>query len=91
MEKAHLRGFGVPRDTEAEVEDRRVEVLRRMSAERKLELVDDAIRTSRQLLLAGLRQRHPKESEELLERRLLGLVLGEELATRAYGPAPGAP
>ena len=57
----------------------------------ELEIVDDAIRTNRQLLWAGLVQRHPDESEARLERRLLGLVLGEELATAAYGPLDDVP
>jgi hypothetical protein len=37
------------------------------------------------LAMAGLRQRHPDESLERLRRRLLGLTLGEELATKVYG------
>jgi len=53
---------------------------------RKLEIVDDAIRTSRHLAMMGLRLRHPDDSKAMLRRRLLGLVLGEELATRVYGP-----
>ena len=51
-----------------------------------IELVDDAIRTSRHLAMMGLRSRHPGESIERLRRRLCGLVLGEELAARVYGP-----
>lgn len=73
-------------DTSADVEALRARLYREMSPARKLELVDDAIRTNRMLLWAGLEARHPGESEARLERRLLGLVLGEDLATRAYGP-----
>lgn len=61
-------------------------IYREMSPARKLAIVDDLIRTNRQLLWAGLKHRHPEETEARLERRLLGLVLGEDLATRAYGP-----
>ena len=63
-----------------------LEIYRRMPPSRKLALIADAIWTSRQLAMAGLRQRHPDESPARLRRRLLGLVLGEELATKAYGP-----
>jgi hypothetical protein len=56
-----------------------------MPAWRKLQLVDDANRTAALLAMAGLRQRHPDESLERLRRRLLGLTLGEELATKVYG------
>jgi hypothetical protein len=40
------------------------------------------------LLLAGLRDRHPQASEDQLARLLAGLLLGEELASKAYGPPP---
>lgn len=61
-------------------------IYRDMPATRKLQLVDDANRTARFLALQGLRARHPGEPIERLRRRLLGLVLGEDLACRAYGP-----
>ncbi len=63
-------------DTSAEAEAFLIDLYRRMPAWRKLELVDDAIRTSRQLALIGLRSRHPGESPQRHRRRLLGLVLG---------------
>lgn len=45
-------------------------------------------RANRLLALAGLRRRHPGASEEELRRRLADLILGPELARRAYGPLP---
>ena len=41
---------------------------------------------ARNLALAGLRRRHLGASEAELTRHLADLVLGEELAARAYGP-----
>jgi len=73
-------------DTSPEIERRRIEGLRAMPAWRKLALVDDMNRTLAALALAGLRQRHPQDSEARLRRRLADLILGEELAARAYGP-----
>ena len=73
-------------DTDPEVRERRIEIYRAMSPARKLELVNDAIRTNRALLWAGLSYRYPHESEKRRERRLLGIVVGEELAVEAYGP-----
>ena len=73
-------------DTSADAEAEMLRIYRDMPVWRKLELVDDAIRTSRQLAMAGLRSRHPDESLEKLRRRLLGLVLGEEMAAEIYGP-----
>lgn len=74
-------------DTSPEIEDLLVDIYRRMPPWRKIELVDDANRTARQLAWAGLHSRHPGESRARLRRRLLDLVLGEELALAAYGPA----
>jgi len=73
-------------DTDPAAEKVLIEILRRMPAWRKVELIDDAIQTSRALALAGLRRRHPQAGPAELRRRFLGLWLGEELATRIYGP-----
>lgn len=77
----------IPSDTRSEVEDLLVDLYRRMPSWRKIELVEDANRTARQLAWAGLHSRHPGESEARLRRRLLDLVLGEETANKIYGPA----
>jgi len=63
-----------------------IDIYRRMPAWRKVELVDDANRTARLLAFSGIRSRYPDEPLGRSRRRLLGLVLGEELASRIYGP-----
>ncbi len=73
-------------DTPREIEQFQIEHFRRMSAQRKLELVGDLNRAVRELALAGLRQRHPQDTPKQLRRRLADLLLGPELAERAYGP-----
>jgi len=57
------------RDTTPEAEAVQIEIYRRMSPGRKLELVEEANRTGRALALAGLRQRHPTAGPEELFRR----------------------
>jgi hypothetical protein len=80
------------RDTSSDAEAVQVEIYRRMTARRKLELVEEANRTTRDLALAGLRSRHPEAGPEELFRRLMDLMLGEELAAEVYGPLrAGAP
>lgn len=74
------------RDTSPDAEAVQIEIYRRMSASRKLELVEEANRTARELALAGLRRRHPEAGPEELFRRLMDLLLGEDLAAKAYGP-----
>lgn len=49
-------------------------------------MVEDANRTARLLAMAGLRERHQEDSEARLRRRLADLLLGPELAEKAYGP-----
>ena len=57
-----------------------------MPAGRKIRLVFDAIELNRDLLMAGIRSRHPEASPEEVRRRLFDLTLGPELAERVYGP-----
>jgi hypothetical protein len=78
------------RDTDPKAEAVQIEIYRRMPAWRKVELVADAIETSRLLALAGLRGRFPEAGEEEIRRRFMDLTLGEELAAKAYGPPPYA-
>ena len=73
-------------DTHPEAEEIVLSIYRRMPVWRKVELVDDAIRTSRLLAMIGLRSRHPGEPLSKLRRRLAGLVLGDETAAKVYGP-----
>jgi hypothetical protein len=74
------------RDTDPRAEAVQIEILRRMPSWRKVQLLDDAIQTGRALALAGLRARHPEATPEEIQRRLMDLLLGEELARRVYGP-----
>jgi hypothetical protein len=74
------------RDTDPQAEAVQLEIYRRMPSWRKFQLVNDAILTSRQLALAGLRSRHPEAGPEELKRRLMDLLHGEELARKIWGP-----
>ena len=76
------------RDTPAEIERLQIDQLREMPAARKLALVGEMNRTVRTMALAGLRQRHPGETPDQHQRRLASLLLGPDLAARAYGPLP---
>ena len=48
-------------------------------------MVDQLNQTVKLLMLSGLRQRYPHENEARINRRLAGLLLGEELASKVYG------
>ena len=77
-------------DTHPDVERLQIERLREMPPWRKLVLMAEMSESVRTLALAGLRQRHPGDTPAQLRRRLADLLLGPELAARAYGPAPPA-
>lgn len=71
-------------DTSPDAERVLIELLRRMPAWRKLQIVSEMSQTVRTLALLGLRQRFPHATETELRRRLADLVLGKELAARVY-------
>jgi hypothetical protein len=75
-------------DTPPEIERLQIERLRQMPPWRKMELMAGMSQTVRTLALAGLRQRHPDDTPAQRRRRLADLLLGPELASRAYGPPP---
>jgi len=73
-------------DTAPDAERVLIELLRRAPVERKLELLGQMNAAARQLALQGLRARNPDATEAQLQRHLADLLLGPELAARAYGP-----
>jgi hypothetical protein len=78
-------------DTSTDAERVQIEILRSMPSWRKLRLWNDLNMGMRQVALSGLRERFPNASSEELRRRLATLLLGPELATKAYGPEPEPP
>jgi hypothetical protein len=73
-------------DTSPEAEKVLIGLLRQASPMRKLEMLGEMNAAARLLALAGLRARHPEATEAQLRRYLADLLLGPELAARAYGP-----
>ena len=73
-------------DTAPQAERVLMRLMRDAPAWRKLELVAEMNAAVRLLALSGLRQRYPQATPEELSRRLADILLGPELAARAYGP-----
>ena len=78
-------------DTSVEAAEVQSRLLCAMSPSRKVKLVEDANRTARRLALAGIKLRFPGASTEQIDRLMMDLILGAELAERVYGPGPGMP
>ncbi len=72
-------------DTHPEMETLQLELLRGAPAWKKLAMLAQLNESGRMLALSGLRQRYPEADQAELRRRLAGLLLGEELATKIYG------
>lgn len=77
-------------DTRPEIERLQIEKMRQAPAWRKLAMVGQLNETVRSLAMSGLRLRNPRASTEALRRMLADLLLGEDLATRVYGPVPNS-
>jgi negative regulator of sigma E activity len=75
-------------ETQPDIERMQVERLRQMPAWRKMALMAEMTESVRTLALAGLRHRYPTDTPTQRRRRLADLLLGPELAARAYGPSP---
>lgn len=73
-------------DTSPEAEAVLIQLLRQAPPWRKLEMVDQLNQSVKLLALSGLRQRYPQDDDEHIRRRLADLLLGEQLALKAYGP-----
>jgi hypothetical protein len=75
-------------DTDPAAERVLIELWRNATPAQKMSVVLSANQLARDLALTGLRERHPQDSSAQLRRRLADLLLGKELAAKAYGPIP---
>lgn len=72
-------------DTHPKIESLQIQFWRQASPTQKMHMLAQLNASARTLALAGLRTRYPQAGEAELRRRLAGLLLGEELARKAYG------
>lgn len=77
-------------DTHPKMEALQFELWRSASPTRKMQMLAQLNQSARILALAGLRSQYPQISDDELHRRLAGLLLGEEIACKVYGPLPNA-
>lgn len=73
-------------DTHPKIEHIQLELMRQAPVWKKLNMVGQMYQTTKLLSLSGLRHRYPEASDAQLRRRLADLLLGPELAAKAYGP-----
>lgn len=75
------------RDTAPEIERQQTESWRAMSAAQKADLVTGLTRAAYELAAAGVRHRYPDATPHEQFLRLAVVVLGRDLACRAYPEA----
>jgi len=73
-----------PLDTSPEVERIQNEIFRKMTPARRLQLAIELTQTSRKLLAAGVRQRHPEYNDEQVRLAAIRLTIPEKLFIAAY-------
>ena len=76
-------------DTTVDVEQRQVDLWRRLSPAERLQMVSDTSRAVTMLALAGIRLRHPQASERECFLRLAAIRLGVAAVRRIYPDAVG--
>jgi len=81
-----LRKYSMLTDTSPQIEQLQLDLLRNAPSWKKADMWAQMVQTAKLLALRGVKARHPKASENEINRRLAGLLLGEELAEKVYGP-----
>lgn len=66
-------------DTTPEAHKRQVEILRKLSPERKALMAMELTDNIRQIAVEGIRSRHPEFNEKQIMRELLRMIVGDEL------------
>jgi len=72
-------------DTHPKMEALQIQLWQQATPTRKMHMLAQLNASARLLALAGLRSQYPQADEDEIRRRLAGLVLGEELASKVYG------
>jgi hypothetical protein len=72
------------RDTSAEVEQRQIDRWRQMSPAEKAGLITALTRAAHEMAVAGIRHRYPAATPREHALRLAILLLGRDLARKAY-------
>lgn len=76
-------------DTSPEMEKLQIEILRKMSPEMRLNLAIQLFETEKNLLMEGIRSRHPEYNEEEIRLALLRILLGDEQFEIVYPQGKG--
>jgi hypothetical protein len=69
----------IPRDTTPEAHRKQMEILRKLSPERRALISFELSNNVRQIAMDGIRKQHPEFTETQISRELLRRIVGDEL------------
>jgi hypothetical protein len=78
-------------DTSPQAEAMLIQLMRQATPWQKMQMVAELNAAAPAMAMAGLRQRFPQADEATLRRHLADMLLGPELAAKAYGPHKSKP
>ena len=73
-----------PADTTPDAARVHLEIIRRLSPERRLELAFEMSNNLREVAVSGVRSRHPEYSDEQVRFAVARLMLGDELFRKVH-------
>ena len=74
-------------DTDPKIEQIQIELICKMPSWKKFAAIDDLNETVKTFALSGIKQRHPGATAVQLQRMLADILLGQDLAKKAYDHA----
>lgn len=75
-----------PMDTSKKAEEVQIEILKKMNPERRLEIALQLFETEKNLLMEGIKTRHPEYTEKEVKLALIRIFLGDKLFSKVYSP-----
>jgi hypothetical protein len=74
-------------DTHPKIEQMQIELIRKMPSWKKFAAIDDLNETVKTFALSGIKQKHPEATSVQIQRMLADILLGQDLAKKAYDHA----
>lgn len=71
-------------DTSPEIEEIQIEIFRKMEPERKLSLVFQLMALEKEIMIEGIRNRHPEYTDQEVKLAFIRLSLGDVIFEKVY-------
>lgn len=72
------------KDTCPEIEKKQIEILKKLSPERKIQIVFELIEVELNLIKEGISKRHPEYGKEEINLALIKVLIGENIFKKIY-------